>query len=105
MLEAREQVVAALREQGLLRGEEPYTHTVPFSHRSGERIEPLISLQWFMGMGELAPPAIDAVRDGRVQIHPAVAVAALHRLAGEHPAVVREPAALVGPPAARLVPR
>ncbi len=56
----------------LLRGEEPYTHTVPFSHRSGERIEPLISLQWFMRMDELAAPAIEAVTDGRVRIHPRV---------------------------------
>jgi valyl-tRNA synthetase len=70
VLEARERVVAALREQGLLRGEEPYTHTVPFSHRSGERIEPLISLQWFMRMDELAAPAIEVVTSGRVKIHP-----------------------------------
>ncbi len=68
--EAREAIVAALRAQGRLRGEEEYTHTVPFSHRSGERIEPLLSLQWFMRMEELARPAIDAVRDGRVRIHP-----------------------------------
>ena len=27
---------------------------MPFSHRSGERIEPLVSLQWFMRMHELA---------------------------------------------------
>ena len=33
-----------------------------FSHRSGERIEPLISLQWFCDMDELAEPAIEAVR-------------------------------------------
>jgi len=69
-LEAREAMVAALREQGLVREEEPYTHTVPFSHRSGERIEPLISLQWFMRMDELAAPAIQVVKDGRVRIHP-----------------------------------
>ncbi len=69
-LEAREAVVAALREEGLLRGEEPYTHVVPFSHRSGERIEPLISLQWFLQMDELSKPAMDVVRDGRVRIHP-----------------------------------
>jgi len=68
--EAQEAVVEALRAQGLLRAEEPYPHTVPFSHRSGERIEPLISLQWFMRMDELAPPAIEAVREGRVRIHP-----------------------------------
>ncbi len=71
VIEARERVVAALREQGLVRGEEPYAHTVPFSHRSGERIEPLISLQWFMNMEQLAPPAIEAVTGGRVRIHPA----------------------------------
>jgi valyl-tRNA synthetase len=68
--EARERVVAALRDQGLIRHTELYTHTVPFSHRSGERIEPLISLQWFMRMDELAAPAIDVVRDGRITIHP-----------------------------------
>lgn len=68
--EARERVVAALRDQGLIRHTELYTHTVPFSHRSGERIEPLISLQWFMRMDELAAPAIEAVRDGRITIHP-----------------------------------
>src|SRR6185295_16990720 len=68
--EARERVVAALREQGLIRHTELYTHTVPFSHRSGERIEPLISLQWFMRMDELAAPAMEVVRDGRVTIHP-----------------------------------
>src|SRR5215211_5985092 len=68
--EARDRVVAALTAQGLIRRTEPYTHTVPFSQRSGERIEPLISLQWFMAMGELAAPAIAAVRDGRIRIHP-----------------------------------
>jgi valyl-tRNA synthetase len=70
VLEAREKVVAALTEQGLIRHSEPYTHEVPYSHRSGERIEPLISLQWFMAMDELAKPAIDAVRSGRIRIHP-----------------------------------
>ncbi|EHN09993.1 Valyl-tRNA synthetase [Patulibacter medicamentivorans] len=68
--EARTAIVEELRAGGSLRAEEDYTHTVPFSHRSGERIEPLLSLQWFMKMEELAQPAIDAVRDGRVRIHP-----------------------------------
>jgi len=70
VMQARERVVQDLDEQGLLRAREEYVHTVPFSHRSGERIEPLISLQWFMRMDELAAPAIDVVRDGRVRIHP-----------------------------------
>ncbi|HEU4735745.1 MAG TPA: valine--tRNA ligase [Solirubrobacterales bacterium] len=68
--EAQEAVVAALREEGVLRAEEPYTHSVPFSHRSGERIEPLISLQWFCRMDELAAPAIEAVESDRVRIAP-----------------------------------
>jgi valyl-tRNA synthetase len=69
-LEAREAVVAALREAGRIARTEQYTHAVPYSHRSGERVEPLISLQWFMKMDELAPPAIQAVHDGRLRIHP-----------------------------------
>ena len=70
VMEARAAVVAALREEGRIVGEEEYEHEVPYSHRSGERIEPLISLQWFMRMDELAAPAIYAVRDGRVRIVP-----------------------------------
>jgi valyl-tRNA synthetase len=68
--EAQARVVDALEAAGVLREREPYTHTVPFSHRSGQRIEPLISLQWFMKMDELAAPAIQVVKDGKVQIHP-----------------------------------
>jgi valyl-tRNA synthetase len=68
--EAQDAVVAALREEGRLRAEEPYTHSVPFSHRSGERIEPLISLQWFCRMDELAAPAIEAVENELVRIAP-----------------------------------
>jgi valyl-tRNA synthetase len=68
--EAREAVVATLEREGALRGREPYTHAVPYSHRSGARIEPLISLQWFMRMEELAAPAIAVVRDGRVRFRP-----------------------------------
>src|SRR5262249_45751939 len=56
--EAQAAVLAELRERDLICGEEPYEHEVPFSHRSGERIEPLISLQWFCRMDELAAPAI-----------------------------------------------
>ena len=68
--QAQEAVVAALREQGLLARTEEYPHTVPFSHRSGERIEPLISLQWFCAMEKLAEPAIEAVKRDEVRIVP-----------------------------------
>jgi valyl-tRNA synthetase len=68
--EAQAAIVAKLREQGLVRAEEAYVHSVPFSHRSGERIEPLISLQWFCRMDELAMPAIEAVQREEVRITP-----------------------------------
>jgi valyl-tRNA synthetase len=68
--EAREAVVDALRAEGRIRREEPYPHSVPFSERSGERIEPLISLQWFMRMDDLARPAIEVVERDQVRIVP-----------------------------------
>jgi valyl-tRNA synthetase len=68
---AQEAVVAALREEGRLRAEQPYVHSVPFSERSGARIEPLISLQWFCRMDELAAPAIEVVERDEVRIVPA----------------------------------
>jgi valyl-tRNA synthetase len=68
--EAHAAVAEALREEGSLRSEEEYTHSVPFSERSGERIEPLISLQWFMRMNELARPAIEVVERDEVRIVP-----------------------------------
>ena len=68
--EAREKVRDALFAQGLLRHEEPYEHEVGHCDRSGDRIEPLVSLQWFMRMDELAKPANEAVQSGRVRFHP-----------------------------------
>ncbi|MSW88661.1 MAG: valine--tRNA ligase, partial [Actinobacteria bacterium] len=68
--EAQAEVIKDLEALALIRGVEDYTHVVPFSHRSGERIEPLISLQWFMKMDELAKPATEVVRNGEVKFHP-----------------------------------
>ena len=68
--EAREAVVDALETEGRIRREEPYAHSVPFSERSGERIEPLVSLQWFMRMDDLARPAIEVVERDEVRIVP-----------------------------------
>ena len=68
--EAHQAVVAELSDQGLIARTEPYVHSVPFSQRSGERIEPLVSLQWFMRMDELAAPAIEVVESGQVRFQP-----------------------------------
>jgi valyl-tRNA synthetase len=63
-------IVAELRSEGFISGTQPYEHDVPHSHRSGRRIEPLISLQWFCDMNQLAAPAMEVVKDGRIAFHP-----------------------------------
>jgi len=70
--EARPAVVAALREQGRIIAEtRPYLHAVGHCSRCGTIVEPRLSLQWFVKVEPLAKAAGDAVRDGRVRIHPA----------------------------------
>jgi valyl-tRNA synthetase len=69
--EARPAVVAALREDGRIVAEKrPYVHSVGHCSRCGTTVEPRQSLQWFVRVGPLAKAAGDAVRDGRVRLHP-----------------------------------
>ena len=56
MGEARQKVIDRLFSEQLLHGERPYEHEVGHCDRTGDRIEPLISLQWFMQMDALAAP-------------------------------------------------
>jgi valyl-tRNA synthetase len=71
-LEARPAVVAALREAGRIVAEKrPYLHAVGHCSRCKTVVEPRVSLQWFVRVAPLAKAAGDAVRDGRVRIHPA----------------------------------
>jgi valyl-tRNA synthetase len=69
--EARVAVREALAEQGRVVAEKrPYVHSVGHSERSGEPIEPRLSLQWWVNVSTLAASAGDAVRDGRTVVHP-----------------------------------
>jgi valyl-tRNA synthetase len=68
--DARAKVIEELRKQGAISGTQPYVHDVPHSQRSGRRIEPLISLQWFCDQKKLAGPAIEAARGGKLKFHP-----------------------------------
>ncbi len=68
--EARERVVAELREQGLLERITEHTHAVGLCDRCKTVIEPRISLQWFCRMKPLAEPAIEVVRKGLIPIVP-----------------------------------
>ncbi|ARQ70675.1 valine--tRNA ligase [Streptomyces marincola] len=70
-LEARSAVVAALRAEGRVVAEKrPYQHSVGHCSRCQTTIEPRLSMQWWVKVGPLAKAAGDAVRDGRVAIHP-----------------------------------
>jgi valyl-tRNA synthetase len=68
--EAEQRVVAWLEEHGQLEKREPYRHSVGHCERCGSRVEPLVSEQWFCDMSELAAPAIEAIRSGRVRFVP-----------------------------------
>ncbi len=67
---ARKAVKKRLAELGLERGSKPHKMTLPRSQRTNSVVEPMISTQWFMKMAPLAEPALQAVRDGRIQIVP-----------------------------------
>ncbi len=70
--EARVAVREALAEQGrIVKEVRPYVHSVGHSERSGEPIEPRLSLQWFVKVEELAKMSGDAIRNGDTKIHPA----------------------------------
>jgi valyl-tRNA synthetase len=68
--EARKRAVAMLQEFDLIEKIEEYTHSVGFSERGGEQIEPYLSDQWYVSMKPLAEPALAAVLDGDIRIYP-----------------------------------
>jgi valyl-tRNA synthetase len=69
--EAGERVLAWAEERGLLEKREPYRHSIGTCQRCGTQVEPLIMLQWWCAMEELAAPAVAAVKEGRVRFTPA----------------------------------
>ncbi|HET9531525.1 MAG TPA: valine--tRNA ligase, partial [Blastocatellia bacterium] len=68
--EARERVLRDLEAQGLVEKIEDYTVPTALCDRCATVIEPLLSEQWFVRMKELARPAIEAVKDGRIRFVP-----------------------------------
>ncbi|MHB0999674.1 MAG: valine--tRNA ligase [Armatimonadota bacterium] len=68
--EARQAVITELRAKGLLLHEEDYLHSVGTCERCGSTIEPLLSEQWFARMKDIAQPAIDVVREGKIRFIP-----------------------------------
>jgi valyl-tRNA synthetase len=70
--EAADRVVQWLRDHDQLEKRESYRHSVGHCERSGTRIQPLVSLQWWCEMKPMAARAIEAIESGRVTFHPPV---------------------------------
>ena len=68
--EARRRVVADIEAEGLMLEVERKKIMQPFGDRSKSVVEPMLTDQWFVDAGALAGPALDAVRDGRIEILP-----------------------------------
>jgi valyl-tRNA synthetase len=67
----RKQIVKDLETSNNLVKSEDIINKVGHSERTDSVIEPRLSLQWFVKMGEMARPALDAVNNGSVKLHPA----------------------------------
>ncbi len=68
--EARDVLIEMLKEGKWLTKIQPYVHNVGHCYRCHEVVEPLLTLQWYVKMAELAKPAIKAVGDGKIQFQP-----------------------------------
>ncbi len=68
--EAREAVLADLKEQGFLVAEKDYTVPLGKCDRCGTAVEPRLSEQWFVKIEPLAKKAIRAVESGEITITP-----------------------------------
>ncbi len=69
--DVRRQIELDLQEANLLEKVEDYTNKVGHSERTNSVIEPKLSMQWFLKMKELAKPALDAVMNDDIKLHPA----------------------------------
>lgn len=69
-LEARKEIVKQLDEEGYLVEIEDITHAVGCHERCHAPIEPMIKLQWFVKMDELAKPAIKVYQDQELKFVP-----------------------------------
>ncbi len=67
---ARRNIVKDLQEAGLLVKVDEYQSVLQTSERTGAVIEPRLSMQWFCKMDEMAKPALEAVMEDQIKLHP-----------------------------------
>ena len=69
--QARPRVLAALQAAELMRGESDIEHSVGHCYKCDTVIEPMVKDQWFIKMRPLADAALEKLRAGEVNFHPA----------------------------------
>lgn len=69
--EAKDLAEKELRKRGNLVKVENYNNKIGRSERTSAVIEPRLSLQWFLKMKEISKPALEAVMEGEIHLHPA----------------------------------
>jgi len=67
---ARDLAEAELKKSGNLIKVVPYNNKIGRSERTHAIIEPKLSTQWFLKMEKISKPALDAVMQGDVHLHP-----------------------------------
>jgi valyl-tRNA synthetase len=71
VLEARQAVAAAMKEQGLLdRVDDSYVTRIGKCYKCGTVIEPMLMEQWFIDMEPLAKPAIEVLKQKKITFYP-----------------------------------
>ena len=68
--DCRKQIVKELDEMGLLVRIEDYSHNVGTCSRCHSTVEPMIKKQWFVKMDEMIKPAVEAVKNGDIELIP-----------------------------------
>jgi valyl-tRNA synthetase len=68
--EARKLIIPMLEAAGNMVKIEDYTNKVGYSERTHVPIEPKLSAQWFIKMGDLVKPAMEAVENDTIKFYP-----------------------------------
>ena len=67
--DARLKIIGEMKNKGLYIKEEPINHAVGTHDRCKTVVEPLLKLQWFLKMDELAEPAKQALTSGKLKFN------------------------------------
>ncbi len=68
--EAREAILEELKGLKVLEKVDPHTHAVGHCYRCHSVVEPYLSKQWFVKMKPLAEPAVEVVKEKKVNFYP-----------------------------------